>query len=264
MSNKTDLRKKRILEAAFKHFRRYGYSKSISQDVAISARVSRASLYSYLKNKHDLFIALTQEPNNEHVKKSQVILKSGRPDGEKLREIIDAWIIIPYTRIIRTPSANGWLNEPRDISTHTETRFRESFIESITSLVGRDSAQVIVLAIRGQMDDRPPGPVLKKAYRYSYQIFHPQFWPREPERTAEAPIAPALMAPPSPAKVVLILVATGFLIIDIIVISPYPDCRIRAARIVIIWHARPLDQFLNAVIPVRPRARVQNHPSPLS
>jgi AcrR family transcriptional regulator len=162
VKDKTILKKKHILDAAMKCFIQYGYSKSTFKDIAEKAGISRASLYLYFKNKNDLFITMDREKQGGYEAKSREILKSNRPDKEKLAAIIDIWIVDPYRTITSTPYANGWLDELVHISKQSEISFRKLFIKSIAPLVGNATAEVIVLAIRGLMDDRPPVRILHK------------------------------------------------------------------------------------------------------
>jgi hypothetical protein len=75
--------------------------------------------------------------------------------------IIDVWIVKPYRIIKRTPYPHAWLDELKEIS-KSEMRFRKLFIGSVTPLVGKPNSEIIVLAIRGLMDDRPSVITLKK------------------------------------------------------------------------------------------------------
>ena len=151
----TDRKKALILDAAFGCFSVHGYTKSSFKDVARKAGISRASLYTYFKNKRDLFITMNREIDAGHFRKSAEILSSTLPDREKVMSIIDEWIVRPYIEIQRTPSASGWLDELVSISKETERNFRELFIKSLEPLTGEARAEVIVLSIRGLMDDRP-------------------------------------------------------------------------------------------------------------
>jgi len=158
----TDRKKALILDAAFEYFSVHGYTKSLFKDVARRAGISRASLYTYFKNKRDLFITMNQEIDAGHFRKSAEIVSSTLPDREKVTGIIDEWIVRPYIEIQGTPSANGWLDELVSISKETERNFRELFIKSLEPLTGEERAQVIVLSIRGLMDDRPAVEHLRK------------------------------------------------------------------------------------------------------
>jgi AcrR family transcriptional regulator len=165
LSDKKDLKKTRILQAALECFRQYGYSKSTFKDVAVKAGISRASLYTYFKNKDELFVVMTKDSLDRHFKKSQEILNSDLSEKEKLWEIIKEWMLGPYSRIMKTPYSNGWLDGLTYISEQTETIYRNYFIKSIAPLVGKELAKVIVLSIKGLAADRPPVKALNKRTR---------------------------------------------------------------------------------------------------
>ena len=162
VNDRASLKKKQILDAALKCFLKYGYSKCSFIDVAKSAKVSRASLYLYFKNKRDLYVTLNKELHDRYEAESREILKSGKSDIEKLTAIIDVWIVDPYRVLKGTLYTNDLMDGLVYISNQSEIRFRELFIKSIAPLVGEDTAEIIVLAIRGLMDDRPPVNILKK------------------------------------------------------------------------------------------------------
>jgi AcrR family transcriptional regulator len=157
-----DRKKELILDAAFKCFSVYGYTKSSLKDVSRLAGISRASLYTYFKNKRDLFINMNQEIDDEHFQKSAEIRALTLPDREKVLDIIHEWIIQPYIDIQGTPYANGWLDELVSISKETEKNFRKLFIKSLEPLIGEERGEVIVYSIRGLMDDRPDVELLTK------------------------------------------------------------------------------------------------------
>jgi AcrR family transcriptional regulator len=162
VNDRTNLKKKQILDAAQKCFLQYGYSKSSFKDVAKRAGISRASLYLYFKNKSDLFVTMNKELHDGYEEKSREILKTNRSDKEKLAGIIDVWIVAPYRILKKTTYSNELLDGLVQISKQSEMRFRELFIKSIAPLVGDEIAEIIVMAIRGLMDDRPPVKILQK------------------------------------------------------------------------------------------------------
>lgn len=63
---------------------------------------------------------------------------------------------------MNAPYSNDLLDGLVDISKQTEKRFRELFIKSIVPLVSNEIAEVIMMAMRGLMDDRPPVIILQK------------------------------------------------------------------------------------------------------
>ncbi|UOQ52207.1 TetR/AcrR family transcriptional regulator [Hymenobacter cellulosivorans] len=56
MTGKRDDKRNQILQAATQCFSRFGYDKTTLQDIGDAARLNKASLYYYYKNKEDLFI----------------------------------------------------------------------------------------------------------------------------------------------------------------------------------------------------------------
>ena len=158
----SERKKALILTIAFECFSIHGYTRSTFKDVARRAGISRASLYTYFKNKRDLFITMNQEIDANHYQKSAEIRARSVPDREKVMDIIHEWIIQPYIDIQGTPYANGWLDELVSISKETEQNFRELFIRSLEPLIGEERAEVIVYSVRGLMDDRPNVEHLKK------------------------------------------------------------------------------------------------------
>jgi AcrR family transcriptional regulator len=165
MKDKNDKHREQIVSAALQCFRQYGYTKSTFGDIAKKAGISRALIYSYFKNKSDLFVTITKDLHNGFLAKSEVILKSDKPDNEKLSKIIDVWIVDPYRGLKNNVHANDILDELVNISEQSEKRFRSLIIKSIEPLVGEEIAEIIVLSIRGLMDDRPPVKTLQKRIR---------------------------------------------------------------------------------------------------
>jgi AcrR family transcriptional regulator len=154
--------KQQILTAAFECFLQYGYSKSTLGDIAKKAGISRTSIYLYFSNKEDLFITMNKNLHVSYVAKSEEILKSDLSDREKLTGIIDVWIVDHYKKIKNTMYANDLLDRFVCISQQTERRFRTLFIKSIAPLIGGDVAEIVVLSLRGLMDDRPPAVKLQR------------------------------------------------------------------------------------------------------
>ncbi|MBN1188495.1 MAG: TetR/AcrR family transcriptional regulator [Dehalococcoidales bacterium] len=161
----TDRKKALILEAAFECFSSYGYTKCCFRDVARKAGISRASLYTYFKNKRDLFITMNHAINAEHFRKSMALRASTLTDREKVMGIIDEWTIKPYIDIQRTPQANSWLDELVSISRETEKSYQDLFISSLEPIIGEERAEVIVYSLRGLMNDRPAADLLTKRIR---------------------------------------------------------------------------------------------------
>ena len=162
MTKKSIQTKEQIISAAVKCFRQFGYSKSTFGDIAKEAGISRALIYSYFKNKRDIFITINSNLQDRWLAMSEEIVKSDYPDEEKLSKIIDIWIIDSYRVIRDGVYGNQILDGLVNISEQNEKRFRKLFIKSIEPIVGEDIAEVIVFSIRGLMSGRPTVKTLQK------------------------------------------------------------------------------------------------------
>jgi AcrR family transcriptional regulator len=160
MEIKKSLTRKVILDAAFECFAQYGYLKTTILDITKRANISRALIYTYFKNKQDLFMTMTSEKHDYYTRQSAEVLKSGLSEKEKLGKIIDIWIIDPYRTICQTPHPHAWLDQLKSVA-QSETKFRELFIDSLIPLLNKDVAEIVVLSFRGLLDDRPSLKVLK-------------------------------------------------------------------------------------------------------
>src|SRR5918993_5468456 len=57
--------KNKIIESAIITFSKYGYDKSRMNDIAITANLSKGTIYLYFKNKEELFNAISERNTNE-------------------------------------------------------------------------------------------------------------------------------------------------------------------------------------------------------
>jgi TetR/AcrR family transcriptional regulator, transcriptional repressor of aconitase len=161
MQNKKANTRQQIINAGQECLSQYGYAKTTFVDIAKRAGMSRALLYLYFKNKKDLFSIMNEERANKYFSQSQEVLKSDLTKKEKLEKIVDIWLIDPYRIIVKAPNPDAWLDELKNIP-RGERHFRDLFIKSLTPLSGRDLAEVVVLAYRGLLADRPSVKLFEK------------------------------------------------------------------------------------------------------
>jgi AcrR family transcriptional regulator len=83
-----DDKRQRILEAARKRFRYYGFRKTTMQEIARDAGVAVGTLYLYFKDKDDLLIAGTEEYVARHRRQAEAILASDASAADKLRRYV--------------------------------------------------------------------------------------------------------------------------------------------------------------------------------
>ncbi len=67
-SDQQDIKKEKILEAAYQQFLHYGYSKTTMNEIAGALSMSKALLYYYFPDKSQLYIAVTSKLANDYLK----------------------------------------------------------------------------------------------------------------------------------------------------------------------------------------------------
>jgi TetR/AcrR family transcriptional repressor of mexJK operon len=67
-SDQQDIKREKILEAAYEQFLHYGYSKTTMNEIAGSLSLSKALLYYYFPDKSQLYIAVTRKLANDYLK----------------------------------------------------------------------------------------------------------------------------------------------------------------------------------------------------
>src|ERR1700712_2169651 len=67
-SDQQDIKKEKILEAAYQQFLHYGYSKTTMNEIAGALSMSKALLYYYFPDKSELYIAVTRKLATEYLK----------------------------------------------------------------------------------------------------------------------------------------------------------------------------------------------------
>jgi TetR/AcrR family transcriptional regulator, transcriptional repressor of aconitase len=161
MKNKRSITRSQIIDAASACFAEYGYDKTTFDDVAKKAGISRALIYTYFKSKQEFFFTMMDEKHKNYLAQSQEVLESDLTTKEKLRKIIDIWIIDPHRIIYKSPLPNIWLKPVKSIQ-ESEKILREDFIKSLIPLIGYDLAEVIVFSYKGILDDKPSIKILEK------------------------------------------------------------------------------------------------------
>jgi AcrR family transcriptional regulator len=71
ISEQQDIKREKILEAAYEQFLHYGYSKTTMNEIAGSLSLSKALLYYYFPDKSQLYIAVTRKLAADYLKTLQ-------------------------------------------------------------------------------------------------------------------------------------------------------------------------------------------------
>jgi AcrR family transcriptional regulator len=107
-----DDKRRRILEAARKRFRHYGFRKTTMQEIARDAGVAVGTLYLYFKDKDHLLVAGTEEYVTRHRRQAEEVLACDASAADKLRRyVLDRFRASLATRAGGHPHAAELLRE---------------------------------------------------------------------------------------------------------------------------------------------------------
>jgi len=67
VTDQQDIKREKILEAAYQQFLHYGYSKTTMNEIAGALSMSKALLYYYFPDKSQLYIAVTRKLSEEYL-----------------------------------------------------------------------------------------------------------------------------------------------------------------------------------------------------
>ena len=86
--NKTEVRKKHIIETAANIFAKNGFKEATISDIAKQAKISEASIYEYFNTKEGLLFSIPVELASDVFEKMEFHLKMIRGSANKLRSIV--------------------------------------------------------------------------------------------------------------------------------------------------------------------------------
>lgn len=99
-----DAMRERILEAATKRFKHYGYAKTSMAEIAADLQMSPGNLYRYYPGKIDIALAIAQESHDlQHQKLEEVGRMPGVSAVERLRNIFHLDMVLTYEMIESDP-----------------------------------------------------------------------------------------------------------------------------------------------------------------
>ncbi len=78
-----------IIDAAFSAFGDIGYEATLMRDIADRAGISSGTIYTYFRDKKDLFRATVEEGWNRFLAESRALAESPAAPGDRLQRFID-------------------------------------------------------------------------------------------------------------------------------------------------------------------------------
>ncbi|MGL4322366.1 MAG: TetR/AcrR family transcriptional regulator [Paracoccaceae bacterium] len=154
-------RKDMILDAAFGVFAQYGYRRTVMEDIATAAGLSRTALYQHWRNKDDLFRALAQRYFDTGV---QAMASALAQPGQSVEHALLAAFAAKDGKfmqaVLATPHGGELLEAgyavTADIAEAGDTRFAEVLANWLDQLpvpagagAGADVAGSIMAALKG-------------------------------------------------------------------------------------------------------------------
>ena len=82
VGDQQDIKREKILEAAYQQFLHYGYSKTTMNEIAGALSMSKALLYYYFPDKSQLYIAVARKLANDYLK----LLENNIPQFDDLKK----------------------------------------------------------------------------------------------------------------------------------------------------------------------------------
>ncbi|MBI5240243.1 MAG: TetR/AcrR family transcriptional regulator [Elusimicrobia bacterium] len=159
-------RRRELMAAAFGCFVQYGYAKTVFEDVARKAGVSRSLLYSYFKDKKDLFLSVVKDCLDDARRRSDVVLGSRAPDREKLLQVMEIWCVELYAMGADSPHGGELLDEGTRAWEEVGVKYKEYLVRALARFVGgSEVSELIVLSVKGLQADRPSVLVLRRRIR---------------------------------------------------------------------------------------------------
>ena len=138
-------KQQRILDAALAQFTQYGIQRTSMHDIAQKAEVSRASLYSYFKNKDEIFRSVSIGVHERLLVDVQAVLSGG--DSADLGERVFQALFIRHSRFLTLvlDSSHGSELEDEysrlcgDVVANANAKFEARLAGVFERLLSRDS-----------------------------------------------------------------------------------------------------------------------------
>ena len=153
MTQGADPKREAILTAAFTQFSRYGFRRTSMEDIAKEMGISRASLYSYFKNKDEVFRGLSASIHQQTLDEAKAHLE-GASDQADLISRVEAALVARLGRLqeIVVQSAHG-----SEICDETNRLCGDIVLDSSTRFHGMLTATIKAGGRAGEVDLKAAG-----------------------------------------------------------------------------------------------------------
>lgn len=109
LTNMSDDRLERILDAAYACFARHGVRRTTMDDIAIAAEMSRAAVYQHVQNKDDVFRRLTIRIFDGALTRAKTAAAGDGPLAVRLHDVLAAKLELVLQLVADSPHAEELL-----------------------------------------------------------------------------------------------------------------------------------------------------------
>ncbi|MBI5605162.1 MAG: TetR/AcrR family transcriptional regulator [Deltaproteobacteria bacterium] len=139
-----EIKKNDILENAAKMFLKKGFEKAALEDIAHELKMTKGSLYYYIKSKEDMLFQCIMKANKMANDVLEGVEKMDLPPAEKLRQAI-----LGHTKVLTTDFVVGVLRQQelllpthmRDTVIHERDRFEKKFLAIVKEGIRKETFQ---------------------------------------------------------------------------------------------------------------------------
>ncbi len=152
-----------ILEAARWCFLNFGFSKTSLEDIARRAGISRSLLYRSFKDKEHLFVRVFEDLLMSGLPEARRAAEAPGSRAERLAGVCQAVLLRPWVEMAAAPMASEFQDVCSRLSPDVAAQQRTDVLRCIDAILGDALAsRVFLMALEGQLGDRPPADELRK------------------------------------------------------------------------------------------------------
>ncbi|MGB7523405.1 MAG: TetR/AcrR family transcriptional regulator [Castellaniella sp.] len=159
-------RRARILDAARWCFLNFGFSKSSLGDIAQRAGISRTLLYRGFKDKEDLFMQVFDDWLLSRLPLAMEVVRAEGSTRERLFGVCRCVLLEPWSEMEAAPMSSEFLEVCQGLSPEVAERHHALLLECLDGVLDdAEVARVFLLALEGQIEDKPRLDVLERRVR---------------------------------------------------------------------------------------------------
>ena len=159
-------RRARILDAARWCFLNFGFARTSLGDIAQRAGISRTLLYRSFKDKEDLFMQVFDDWMLSRLPLAMEVVQAPGSPRERLFAVCRRVLLAPWSDMEAAPMSSEFLEVCQGLSPEVAGRHRASLLECLDRVFDDPAvALVFLLAMEGQIEDRPRLEVLERRIR---------------------------------------------------------------------------------------------------